>query len=220
MQLRASAVVAAVVLAARTARADATPQAGTDVGVGEMRSSLLNYYGGEEASAYVIGGVGVASVGAGAVLVTRSQDFSRGLGWPLLTLGALEVLGGAFYVVQVRSEIHRYGDQLASNPTGYRDVEATHIAGTRRRFVYYRLGELGLAVAGLAIATYGFAANRPTFEGVGVGGVAVGAPFLLIDTFNNARAGWYADRVRRFQPSIGLVPGPSGGLSVAVAGVL
>jgi hypothetical protein len=66
---------------------------------------------------------------------------------------------------------------------------------------------LGLSLAGAGIATYGFAAQRPTFEGIGLGCAAVGIPFLIIDTYNNGRAGWYTDQVKRFDPSLQLQTG-------------
>jgi hypothetical protein len=190
----------AILLSSSGAWADPEPT----LGAPEMQANLLTYYGGERTSAFVVMGLGAAGVGAGIVLATRRDDFSRGLGWPLLSLGTLETLGGIFYVFQVHSEIRRYGAWLASDPEAYRAAETIHIAGTARRFVYYRLAELALTLAGAGIATYGFVARRPTFEGIGIGGAAVGLPFLVIDTVNNGRASWYAEQLRRFQPAIGV----------------
>src|SRR5580692_8256962 len=102
----ALALAVSVLLTCADASADPEPAVATP----EMQASLLSYYGGERTSAFVVMGLGAAGMGAGAVLVTRNDDFSRGLGWPLLSLGTLEALGGIFYVVQVRSEIRRYGD--------------------------------------------------------------------------------------------------------------
>jgi hypothetical protein len=169
-----------------------------------MRDDLDSYYGQEVLTSSIIASLGAAGAGTGGYLVTRTDDFSRGLGWTLLPLGTLELVGGILYVVGVRSEIRRYGDLLATDAVAFRDVESKHIEGTRRRFLYYRLTELGLAVAGVGIGTYGFVAKRATFEGIGVGGFAVGLPFLVIDSFNNAHAARYAGEVERFVPTVGV----------------
>jgi len=59
-----------------------------------MERGMLSYYGGEYASACLGMALGVTSVGVGGALVTRDGDFERGLGWPLLSLGAIESVGG------------------------------------------------------------------------------------------------------------------------------
>ena len=63
-------------------------------------------------------------------------------------------------------------------------------------------GELALTVAGIGLGTYGFIADKDTFKGVGIGLAALGAPLLVIDTFNNASAGRYIENLERFQPSL------------------
>jgi hypothetical protein len=187
-------VAALTVTAAASAEEPTRPQA--------MREDLDSYYGQEVVTSSIIAGLGAAGAGTGGYLVTRKGDFSRGLGWTLLPLGSLELVGGILYVVGVESEIRRYGDLLATDPVAFREVESKHIEGTRRRFIYYRLTELGLAVAGVGVGTYGFIAKRPTFEGIGVGGFAVGLPFVVIDSFNNAHAARYAGEVERFVPTV------------------
>ncbi len=182
----------------------------------EIDSSLRSYYGGERTSAYVVTGLGAISVGAGAYLVTRDSDFARGMGWPLLGLGALEAIGGIFYAFQVGAEIDHYEEVLGRDPAAFKNEELAHVEGTASRFVYYRLAELALTLAGAGIATYGFAANKDVYKGVGVGLASVGVPFLIIDTINNARAERYADDLRRFEPVA--APGPGGSFGFSLRG--
>lgn len=184
-----------------------TPSAAASPSQSEIGESMRSYYGGERASAYIVTGLGAASIGAGAYLVTRDSDFARGMGWPLLGLGVLEGIGGLFYAFQVNAEIDHYEAALARDPATFRDEELAHLAGTRSRFIYYRLTELALTLAGAGIATYGFAANRDVYKGVGLGLASVGIPFLIIDTINDARLDRYIDDVRTFQPVV--VPAPA-----------
>lgn len=167
----------------------------------EIRDDMRSYYGGERASAYIIGAFSLVSAGVGAVLVTRDGDFERGMGWPLLTLGGLETLAAIFYAVQVGGEITHYESALAADPAVFRREEVAHIHGTTSRFLFYRLAELALALGGAGVATYGFVSNRDVYKGIGIGVFALALPLLLIDTVNNGRATRYQDRVTRFDPS-------------------
>jgi hypothetical protein len=178
----------------------------------DVRADLEGYYGGERASAYVVGGIGAAAAAAGGVLVTRDSDLARGLGWPWLVMGSLETVGAVFYAFQVGGEIEHYDGELARDPAAYRAEELDHLRGTSSRFVVYRAVELALTLGGAGVATYGLAAHRDAYTGAGLGVASLALPFVVIDTLNDARASRYLDRVRRYQPAIGLQPsvGPEG----------
>ncbi len=179
--------------AARTAHAEDAP-----VTRDRIAEDLGDYYAGEARSAYGIMALSVASVGGGAVLATRQTDFARGMGWPLLVLGAVEGMGAAFYAFQVSGEARHYRESLTASPPGFRDEETAHIRGTTNRFVFYQATELGLTLAGAGVATYGFAANKDLWKGAGIGVAAIGLPFLVIDAVNQKRASRYLDDVQRF----------------------
>ncbi len=72
--------------------------------------------------------------------------------------------------------------------------------GTTSRFIFYRLTELGLALSGVGIATYGFVANSDAWKGAGIGVASIALPFLIIDTINICRAARYSDHVSQFAP--------------------
>ena len=57
-------------------------------------------------------------------------------------------------------------------------------------------------MAGAGLASYGFIAQRPICQGIGLGGLAVGLPFFVIDTYNNGRAEWYQGQLQRFDPTL------------------
>jgi hypothetical protein len=172
---------------------------------------LRGYYHGEEIAAYVIGGTGAAAAAGGAYLATRSEDFSRGLGWAWIGFGGLETIGAVFYALEVDGEITHYESVLARDPSAYRTEEMDHIAGTSRRFVVYRLVEVGLTLAGAGMAAYGLAAKQDAWTGTGVGVGSLALPLVVIDAFNNARASRYLDRVREFEPTVGIRPSPATG---------
>lgn len=196
--MRAAVVAALAVLVcvpwARSARAD-----GID-------ADLRSYYGGEMASAYLVGTTGVAAAAGGAYLVTRDSSIARGLGGAWLAMGSVETIGAVVYAIQVGDEIRRYRAELASDPSAYRADEIEHLHGTSSRFVVYRAVELSLALAGAAAAAYGIASHRGPWEGAGIGVSSLSLPFFLLDTCNDTRASRYLDEVRRFEPAVGFVP--------------
>lgn len=191
-------VALAPILLAAPAWADEAPES--------LSKDMRAYYAGEARSAYVVLGLGAASIGSGAALVTRDGDFARGLGWPLLTLGALETIGAIFYALQVRGELAHVERSMARDPAVFRREELSHIHGTTSRFVFYRLAELGLSLGGAALAAYGFASDEDLWKGAGIGLAGVGLPFLLIDTINQGRAARYEGELRRFEAPVARRP--------------
>ncbi len=212
---RLAIVLCPILLAGPAFAADEGP-----VGRSAIGDELHEYYDGEKLSAFVLGGFGAAAAAAGGVLVTRDTDFARGFGWPLLALGALQLVGGFVYVLQVNGEIDHYGATLARDPSAFKEEERSHIQGTTSRFVFYRLFELGLTLGGAAVAAYGFASNRDAGKGAGLGIAAVALPLLVIDSFNNARAQHYLEDLGRFEPTLALSPAGLGGGMVSFTGKL
>ena len=97
-----------------------------------------------------------------------------------------------------------YSSTLARDPRAFKLEEGTHIHGTTSRFVAYRFGELALAVAGAAVAGYGFGVGRDIWKGVGLGITAEALTFYTLDSYGQSRALSYEDRVRHFQPTVGV----------------
>ena len=198
-RLTLAAVAAVVALGASPARADDAPKI-TTAAIGE---EMQQNYRGERTTAFVFVALGTASAGTGAVLVaTQRDDFARGLGWSMITLGGLEALGAAFYAFQVEAELTHYTETIARDPAQFKREEGPHIHGTVSRFFYYRLSEALLALAGAGVATYGFASGRDLWKGVGIGVAGEGLAFLALDSIGQSRAVEYEDHVRRYEPTV------------------
>ena len=167
-----------------------------------MAEDVTGYYRSERTTAFTFIGLGVVSAGVGTGLVATRGDFATGLGVAMISIGALEVLGSAFYAVQVGAELDHYSGVLARDPAQFKSEEAAHIHGTTSRFFWYRASELVLVVAGAGLATYGFVSDRDVWKGVGIGVAGEAATFFVLDAFGSARAVDYEDHVKRFDPSV------------------
>jgi hypothetical protein len=192
-------MVAAIASSVDARASDATP-----VPRDAVEGDLRGYYEGERVAAYVIGGMGAAAAAGGGFLVTRDDDFARGLGGAWVVMGGLETLGAIFYAFQVGAELDHFERSLANDPTAFRAEELDHIRGTSSRFVVYRAVELSLALAGAGVATYGVATHRGAWSGAGTGVASLALPFFVIDSINDVRASRYLDEVRRFEPALGV----------------
>jgi hypothetical protein len=167
-----------------------------------IADDLSSYYDSERTTGLLFGGLGIASTVAGSVLVTQSHDFERGLGWSMLSLGVLEILGGGFYALQVGGEIRHYSTALANDPGAFKLEEGAHIEGTVSRFPLYRISELLVAAAGVGVATYGFASKHEAWGGAGVGVAGEALSLFVLDAFGQARAHAYDRKIRTFDPRL------------------
>jgi hypothetical protein len=207
----------ALAIPSGSARA-AEPEAPEVIDSTTIESDLHSYYGGERSSAYIAAGLGAASAGVGGVLVTRDSDFARGMGWPLLGLGAIELIGGIGYAISVNAEIDHYAELLHRDPVAFQREEVAHIRGTTSRFVFYRLTEFAFLAAGTGIAIYGFASDKDAWKGAGIGIAAFALPLVVIDTINDARAHRYLRDLEQMRPTIQLGAGPQGIRGFVLAG--
>jgi len=204
LHARPFAVALVLVLVSRQARAD---EPAPPVTRAQVSGDLHAYYEAERDTAFAFAGIGLASAGVGANLVTRGEDFSSGLGWSLVAIGSLETLGAVFYALEVKREIGHYSSRLATDPAGFKEEERAHIHGTATRFAYYRTGELVLAALGAGTAMYGFAADQDAWKGVGLGVAGESLLFFFLDSFGQARARAYEQRLDRFDPKLAFSPG-------------
>ena len=188
----------------------------TPASADERQTQMLGYYGGERASAGIVGAMGLAAAGGGAFLARRQGPFPQALGWTWITMGGLELVGAVGYWISVDGEIDHYGSALEHDPAGYVAEERDHIRGTSSRFLYYRLVELTLSLGGTATAAYGFATGQDAWKGVGIGVASLALPVLVIDTVNDARATRYLRSLGGL-PTVGLAP-TSGGAVVSFEG--
>lgn len=171
-----------------------------------IADSMHGYYRGERLSGLFMLGHGSASLGLSGYALSRrsSNDFLAGLGWTLMPLGTLELLGGAFYAEQVGDEISHSGSLLAEDPARFREEELTRIRGRVARFFYYRLFEAVVTGAGVGLLSLGMVSANETVKGVGVGLMIFGAPLLIMDSINTVRASRYVDQLDAYEPTVSL----------------
>jgi hypothetical protein len=195
-RIGAFAVAAGVLALSPAAFADA-PAAPS---VGEMDASMRSYFAAEKTEGWFFIGFGVASIGLGAYLLTRPEDFARGAAIPAIAVGALQAVGVGAYAFGVDAKVDHLGAELAHDPRAYRDEELARMSGVTRRFVVYRIVEIVVLAAGAGLVTAGFLRPSDALKGAGVTLAAQATILLTLDFFADARAHAYKDEIERFSP--------------------
>lgn len=194
------------VLGTTSARADdALP-----VSPAQMQADARAYYDAEMKAAFLFVGFGAIQAGGGAVALSQSDDFARGLGWSSVILGGVTALGGAGYGVAVKIRGDYYTGLAATDLRRFQQEESEHLTGTHGRYVLYLTTEILEAAAGIGLATYGLAAKDDVYKGIGISAAINGFALFVMDVPGAGRASAYLDELRRFNPGVAPVAGVHG----------
>jgi hypothetical protein len=190
--------------------AGSAANAADTVSQAQMQKDVHNYYGSEITTGFLFLGYGAVTAGAGGATLTQSGDFARGLGLSSLVLGSVTAVGGAGYALAVKFRGDYFENLAATDPVRYKREEADRIEGTNARMPLYLGYEIVQTLAGIGIASYGFAAKNEMWRGIGIGTAIQGIGLFVIDTPGAGRAARYQDQVQKFHPEVGLSVGGAG----------
>jgi len=185
-----------------SARADETA-----LSAAQAKEAAREYYSDEISASFLFMGYGAVQAGVGGVALTQSGDFARGLGWSNLIGGGLTALGGVGYALAVKVRGDYYKGLADTDLARFKAEEAEHIGGTNRHFVLYLGFEIVETLVGAGIATYGLAAKKDLYKGIGSGVALTGLGLFVIDVPGAGRAAKYDDQIRRFNPQVGFAMG-------------
>jgi hypothetical protein len=198
-----------VVLSAQAARAS-----GGDppLGAPALRQDLDRYFTAEKTQAVLFLGLGLLSLVAGGVLVTK-EGFSRGTAFPLLGAGLVTAAIGGRVLLRTDGQLAELDARLASDPAGLRASELARIRGINRSFRLVEAAEVAAIAAGLAMLTLATTPDRSLVRGIGLGLLLEGALLWPMDMIAHGRSRGYTESLLRFQPGAAAVS--PGGTSAA-----
>jgi len=156
---------------------------------------------GERLSVIPFATMGGATLIGGGLLLGTDSKLAQGAAWPLLTVGALEVIGGLVFALRAGPHQRHLDELLASDPQEFARVERKRVHRIRDTFQPILLiAEAAICVGGGAMATAGALAHRDTLTGVGIGLAIQGLALFLIDWAVLDRARAYATALELFLP--------------------
>lgn len=186
-----------------------------------LREELHRYFRAEKRGGAVLSGMGAPAVALGGGLLAQDRELWRGFAYPVLVIGALELIGGVIFYARTDRQVALLDRGLSTRPRGTRDAELGRMRRVNLQFSLLEGLEVTLLVGGVVLAAAGAAARSETTIGVGLGLSLQSAALLTFDLFAARRAHRYTDSLARLQLTAGpsLAPaGAAGGLTVSLLG--
>ncbi len=169
-----------------------------EVGQQTLQTEMHRYFAGEKNGGIWLMGVGAASAAVGTGLFFHDGEFYRGLAYPVLILGVLELLGGAAFYVNTNRRVPRFDRQLGKTPGEFRAAELPRIQRVNRELSFLTAVELTLIVAGGTMTGIGSLRGLDTVAGVGTGLLLHSTVLFIYDQLAARRALRYTDSLMRF----------------------
>lgn len=212
LKLRArgvAAVLAAILAAPLPARANVpaqvslrAPAPAAPTSTDALRGELHRYLGQEKRGGVVLMAMGVPAVALGGGLLAQDRALGRGFAYPVLVIGALELLGGLVFFARTSRQLARLDAGLTARPLETIRAEQARMRRINLQFSLIEALEMTLLVGGIAMAAAGAGTREETLLGVGLGLSVQSAALLTFDLFA-------ARRARRYTHALELTAGPN-----------
>jgi hypothetical protein len=131
--------------------------------------AIERYYDDENICNGVYVGLGAAGIGTGIALATQGDPALAASGYPVMAIGAVQVVLGVVYLALTPAWRREARAQLARAPAVLRREEGARIASVEPLFPYFKLGEAVVIATGLGLGSAGAATQHDVLLGAGTG---------------------------------------------------
>jgi hypothetical protein len=201
---------------AKAAPAAESVAAAPALDVAQLRQEMHRFYNGERLGGVALMSIGAPALAAGVGLMFHPGEFERGLGYPVLAVGAVELLAGLVFHVSALRRVPRFDQQLSSRPAEFHAQELRHLRTINHRDMgLMEALEITLIMGSGTLTALGAMRNDGTMAGVGTGLLAQTLVLFVYDQLLARRAARYLDALTHF--SVGVVSEPAGGTHVSLA---
>lgn len=168
-----------------------------------VTAQLEDYFAAEEAGGMVFLGAGLASLAAGGLLLTRSDDdVSAAAVYPTVGIGIAQAVVGIVLILRTDDQVEALRAGLNSDPFVFVDDERQRMDKVNTTFAIIEMVEIALAVAGASLFVAGELEDQPALRGVGVSVAAESLLMLGFDFLAAERGERYAGALRIFDESL------------------
>ncbi|MBZ4418716.1 hypothetical protein [Myxococcus sp. RHSTA-1-4] len=164
-----------------------------------MQAQLLRYFAEEKAESLLFVLAGVVALAA-SVWLWRTGSSYRAMAFPLVAVALIHLVVGGSVYLRTDVQVAALTAQLAQAPAAFQSAELARMGVVMRNFALYKLIELGLLAAGIAM-TYAFR-HREALYAVGIGLVIQAGVTLVADLFAEKRGDTYLAAVRSLSPGV------------------
>lgn len=193
-------IVAALTLSAPAQADETLPDAAaqtTPQPVAALQADMQQYFRAELRGGIVLVGMGAPAVAIGAGLLTQDSALWRGMAYPLLVIGGLELIGGLFFAARTPAQVRKLERGLATTPRVTQAAELARMRRVNRQFTAIEIFEVVLMAGGIVTAAVASAYKQDTVTGIGLGISAEATGLLLFDIFASRRALRFTESLQR-----------------------
>ncbi len=164
-----------------------------------MQAQLLRYFAEEKAESALFVLAGVLALAA-SLWLWRTGSGYRAMAFPLVAVALIHLgVGGSVYL-RTDGQVAALTAQLTQAPAAFQAAELARMDVVMRNFTVYKLVELALLAAGIAM-TYAFR-HREALYAVGLGLVIQAGVTLVADLFAEKRGDTYLTALRSLSPEV------------------
>ena len=168
----------------------------------DMQGEMETYFEGERLGGITFMTIGAGSVVAGGLLLASDSDFLKGMSYPMLGLGAVQMLVGGIVILQSGPRIDQFTDAISQDPGGYVADELPRMEGVDKSFTALFVTEIVLITGGVTAAVLTRRKGWNTWAGVSAGLATQAALILGQDVFAARRARQYTLALEGFEMTI------------------
>ncbi|MFP2912096.1 hypothetical protein ACLESD_45160 [Pyxidicoccus sp. 3LFB2] len=176
-----------------------------------MQAQLLRYFAEEKAESALFVIAGVLALAA-SLWLWRTGSSYRAMAFPLVAVAFIQLAVGGSVYLRTDGQVAALTAQLVQAPAAFQVAELARMDVVMRNFTLYKLIELVLLAAGIAM-TYAFR-HREALYAVGLGLVIQAGVMLVADLFAEKRGDTYLAALRSRVPEVALaapasIPSPT-----------
>ena len=173
-----------------------------------LDQTMERYFHGERDEGYAWMAAGDASLVAGGALLAQGSGIARGLSYPLLAVGAIQLVAGLSSLARSDGRLDDLRRRSALDPRAVREGEGKRIERLNFLFKVIRYTEYSLLGLGAVGAAVGAGIREDQLLGAGLGLAEEAALMLTLDHFAEQRAHRYGAGLGRL--AVAIEPGPEG----------
>lgn len=159
-----------------------------------MKEYIETYFQSERSESLIFLAMGLLAILlAGWFWFSTKPEFYRGMAWPLLLVGIIQLVVGGTVFVRSPKDIVAVNEMTVSAPGKIKTVEIPRMETVMKNFVIYRYVEIALMIIGLALIIMNKDINF--WKGAGAGLFAQAALMLLADYFAEKRGKVYLQQL-------------------------
>ncbi len=182
-----------------------TAQAGDDIDGAEMRSEMHRFFENDKAHAHLLFGVGVSTIGLGAVLATE-PGVPRATAVPLAGIGLLQAIVGGGIYLRTDKQLAELDNQLTNDPAALREAEYKRMSRLHIQYTIAQFAEASMIVGGGLVLNNGLRKDSDRWKGIGLGLLIQGLLTLPLDIMADDGGERYRNSLAKFTVRMAALP--------------